>query len=130
MTEIGNLLQTALDASLAAEGVYSYWLRKSETASEDNKEYIVYTLNEDSNNEFADDSPLIKAASVTVKYYFHDSFLDTYEGRQLVKRRAEVIQQSLLGASFTCPNGFFDAGDIEDNGFGVKIYEAEYWRVV
>ncbi len=129
MTEIGNLLQTALDASLAAERVYSYWKQKTETSGEAS-EYIVYTLNGDANEVFSDDTPLVKDATATIRYYYHDSLLDTYAGRQQVKGRAEVILQSLLAAGLTCPNGYFDAGDIDDSGYFAMIFEVEYWRVV
>mgnify|MGYP000976645529 CR=1 FL=1 len=127
---IRELLQNTLDTAVVSDGVYSYWQRKTETAGQDNDEYIVYLLNEDLNEVFADDEALIKNKSITVKYYYRDSYLDTPEGRLHVDQRAEVILQSLLGAGFTCPNGYFDAGNVDDIGFSTIVFEINYIRLV
>ena len=129
MIDVRDLVQSTLDTALAADGVYTYWLRKTETTGEDADEYIVFTQGNDTNTSFADDSALIKTAGITVKYYYRDTYLDTYDGRTHVKDREEVIRTSLLGAGFFCINGPFDAGDVDDIGFGTTIFEIEYGRL-
>jgi len=125
--DIRGIAQTAIDTDLAAAGVYSYWQRKS---GPDADEYIVYTQAGDSNEFDADDMPLVKAGSMTVKYYYRAEKLDTYTGRQAVKSREEAIQTALEGAGFAVPFGPFDAGDVDDIGYFVTVFECEYWRVV
>ena len=124
------LLQAVLDNALAESGVYSYWQRKAETAGEDPDEYIVYTLGGDSVAVYADDMPYIKAASATVRYYYRDSLLDTYEGREKIKVHEKNIATALEQGGFSLPNGWFDVGDIDDIGFGATVFEAYYGRVV
>ena len=129
MIDVRGLVQTALDTALAADGVYTYWLRKAETTGEDADEYIVFTQGNDTNTDFADDRAITKTAGITVKYYYRDTFLETYAGRTHVKGREEVVRQSLLDAGFICINGPFDAGDVDDIGFGTTIFEIEYGRL-
>jgi len=130
MIDIRGLLQTALDTALYSEGIFSYWNRKAETTGADPDEYIVYTLAGDSPETHADNSPLVMSASVTVRYYYRDTLLDTHAGRQRVKQHEDLIATTLKTAGFSIPNGSFDAGDIENNGFGTIIFECEYWRVI
>lgn len=118
-----NLMQTTLDAALS---IRSYWQRKSGT---DANEYVVYTLGGDSAESFADDAPLTKNASVTVRYYYRADLLGTNAGRQAIEARETAIQAALEGAGFVVPNGKFDAGDVDDIGFYVTVFECEYWRV-
>ncbi|SHI75185.1 hypothetical protein SAMN02745975_00530 [Geosporobacter subterraneus DSM 17957] len=130
MIDIRGLLQTSLDTALYPEGIFSYWNRKAETTGGNPDEYIVYTLAGDSSEIHADDNPLVKAASTTVRYYYRDTLLDTHTGRQRIKQHEDLITSALKAAGFSIPNGSFDAGDIENNGFGTIVYECEYWRVV
>lgn len=123
---IRTLVQTTLDTALYAN-VLSYWQRKS---GADADEYIVYTLNGDSGEEYADDDPLVKAGSVTVRYYYRAEKISTYAGREAVKSRENAIQTALENAGFEIPDGKFDAGDVDDIGYFVTVFECEYWRVV
>lgn len=127
MSDIHGMVQTALDTALAESGVYSYWQRKS---GPDADEYIVYTQAGDSGEAFADDAPLVKSAGITVRYYYRAEKLDSHAGRQAVKIRGEAIQTALEGAGFTVPFGPFDAGDVDDIGYFVIVFECEYSRVV
>lgn len=127
---IGDLIQSALDAVLYNDGVYVYWNRKTETEGQDPDEYVVYTINGDSGETFADNKPLIKAASATIRYYYRDNLLDIHAGRQKIKARRDTILSALEAADISVPNGPFDAGDIDDIGFGTIVFECEYWRAV
>jgi hypothetical protein len=126
MSDIRGMVQTALDTALKG-AVYAYWQRKS---GPDADEYIVYTLAGDSVEAFADDAPLVKSAGITVRYYYRAEKLDTHAGRQAVKIWEESIQAALEGAGFTIPFGAFDAGDVDDIGYFVTVFECEYQRVV
>lgn len=130
MIDIRGTIQMALDTALYPDGVFSYWNRKTETTGEDPDEYIVYTLAGDSSEFHADDNPLIKSASATVRYYYRDTLLSTHQGRQKIKTHENMIESALKSAGFSIPNGSFDAGDIERNDFGCIIFECDYWRVV
>lgn len=123
---IRDLIQSALDTALYPD-VSVHWQRK---AGPDVDEYVVYTFGGDSNEEHADDVPLIKAGSITVRYYYRAEKLDTHAGRQAVISRENTIDTALKGAGFDLPNGYFDAGDVDDIGFYVTAFECEYWRVV
>ena len=127
MTDIRGLVQTALDTALAAKQVYTYWQRKS---GADANEYIVYTLSGDSAESHADDATLVMAGGITVKYYYRAEKISTHTGREAVKSREAAIQAALEGAGFDIPYGRFDAGDVDDIGYFVTVWEAEYWRVV
>ena len=126
MSDIRGLVQMALDTAFDGK-IYVYWQRKS---GADVDEYIVYTQTGDSPEAFADDAPLTKSAGITVRYYYRAEKLDTYTGRQAVKAREDAIESALGGAGFAIPFGRFDAGDVEDIGFYVTVFECEYWRVV
>lgn len=123
---IRYLVQSALDTALSPS-VLVHWQRKT---GPDVDEYVVYTFGGDSNEEHADDVPLIKAGSITVRYYYRAEKLDTHVGRQAIKSRESTIDTALRGAGFDLPNGYFDAGDVDDIGFYVTAFECEYWRVV
>lgn len=130
MTDIRGHLQTVLDNALYPAGVRSYWRRKAETTGENPDEYIVYTLDGDPVEVYADDAPLVQSANVAVRYYYRDTMLGTHAGRTVVKNREEEIATALKQGGFTLPFGFFDAGDIDDIGFGVTLFECNYSRVV
>lgn len=130
MMDIRGHLQLALDTALYPEGVYSYWNRKTETEGENPDEYIVYTMSGDSTEFHADDTALVKSASVTVRYYYRDTLLSSHLGREKIKDHESMIQSALFKAGFSIPNGSFDAGDIEQNGFGCIVFECEFWRVL
>ena len=124
---IRSKVQTALDTALYALGVYSYWQRKS---GADANEYIVYSLAGDSAEFHADDVPLIMQASLTVKYYYRAEKINTHAGRETIKGREATIQAALEGAGFIIPFGKFDAGDVDDIGYFVTVFECDYGRVV
>ena len=126
MSDVRGQVQTTLDAALAGE-VYVYWQRKS---GADTDEYIVYTQSGDAEKLHADDIPVAKSCGITVKYYYRTDLLDTYSGRQAVKSRQLGIQEALEEAGFKIPFGSFDAGDVDDIGYFVTVFECEYLRDV
>jgi len=128
--DVRGLIQTVLDTALYDDGVYVYWNKKAEATGQDPDEYVVYTLSGDSNESFADDAPLVKSASVTVRYYYRNTLLDNYASRNKVKTNENKILEALYSNGFSVPNGAFDGGDIDDIGFSTIIIECEYWRVV
>lgn len=128
--DIRGRLQTALDAELCRDKVYSHWNQKASTKGENPKEYIVYSMNSDSNATYADGLPMVKVASATIRYYYRAELLNNPTGRQRVKDRESQILVALLRGGFSFPSGAFDAGDIDGIGFGTIIVECEYWRVV
>lgn len=121
-----NLLQTALDTALYPD-VLVYWQRR---AGPDTDEYVIYMINGDSGEDFADNAALIKNASATVKYYYRVEKAGTYAGRQAIETRENTIETALKNAGFDVPFGKFDAGEIDGNGYFVTVFECEYWRVV
>ena len=133
-TDVRALLQTTLDHAfdylLIPVNIRVFWNRRSETAVEDPDEYIVYTLDSDPYDSYADDEPLTRTAEATVRYYYRDTFIDTRAGRAQIKSREAAIETALRSAGFTLPQGGFDAGDIDDIGFGTVVFPAEYWEVV
>ncbi len=121
-----NLLQTTLDTALYPD-VLVYWQRR---AGPDTDEYVIYTVNGDSGEDFADNAALTKNASATVKYYYRVEKAGTYAGRQAIETRENTIETALKDAGFDMPFGKFDAGEIDGNGYFVTVFECEYWRVV
>ena len=67
---------------------------------------------------------------MTVRYYYRAEKIETYTGRQAIKTREDAIQTAIEGAGFIIPFGRFDAGDVDDIGYFVTVYECEYWRAV
>jgi hypothetical protein len=128
MTDIRGIVQTVLDNALSEEGVRVFWHKKTETRGDDPDDYIVYTLDGDSSEFYADDDPIVKAANVAVRYYYRNIMLDTHTGRNTVKNREETIATALIENGFSLPYGYMDAGDIDDIGYGVTLFECEYWR--
>jgi hypothetical protein len=126
MSDIRGMVQTALDTALKG-AVYAYWQRKS---GPDADEYIVYTQAGDSKEAHADNSPIVQAGSITVRYYYRAEKLDTHVGREAVKSREAAIQSALEGAGFSIPFGPVDAGDVDDIGYFVTVFECDYWRAV
>jgi hypothetical protein len=123
---IRSLVQTTLDTALYPT-VNVYWQRKF---SADVNEYVVYSLGGDTEESFADDEALTKYANITVRYYYRSEKIETETGRQAVESRETTIENALINAGFEIPNGKFDAGDVDDIGFFVTVFECEYWRVV
>ena len=122
-----NLVQTALDTALYSQGVLSYWQRKT---GPDANEYIVYTISGDSAEVHADNKQLVKSGDVTVRYYYRAEKAESYTGRQAVTAQEDAIEAALKAVGFTIPQGRFDAGDLDDIGYFVTVFECEYWRVV
>lgn len=123
-----TLIQTALDTALYS--TYKICSHDQRKTGPDADEYIVYSQSGDSQEAFADNQPIIKAGSVTVRYYYRAEKIETHTGRQAIKTREDAIQTALEGAGFTIPFGRFDAGDVDDIGYFVTVFECEYWRVV
>lgn len=124
---IKDLVQTTLDTVLYPKNVYVYEQRKS---GPDADEYVVYSFGGDSGEDFADDSVITKNAQVTVRYYYRAEKLDNYATRKKVREIEDLIESSLNTAGFEIPFGRFDAGDVDDIGYFVTVFECEYWRVV
>lgn len=123
-----TLMQTALDTALYnSYQIQSHDQRKT---GPDADEYIVYSQSGDSAESHADNQPIIKAGSMTVRYYYRAEKIETHTGRQAIKTREDAIQTALEGAGFTIPFGRFDAGDVDDIGYFVTVFECEYWRAV
>jgi len=123
---IKDLVQSTLDVALHPD-VLSYWQRKTGL---DMDEYVVYSFGGDSKEDFADDTPLTKNASVTVRYYYRAEKLETPNKRKEIENRENLIETALENAGFAIPYGRFDAGDIDDIGYFVTVFECEFWRVV
>lgn len=128
--DVRGLVQTTLDNALYNYGVHVFWNRMHDTADATPDEYIVYMLDGDSNEGHADDTAIIKAAEVSVRYYYRLDMLNNSSGRDGIKLRETQISNALNAAGFIIPNGSFDIGDVDDIGFGVIVFEAELWRAV
>ena len=124
---IKDLIQTSLDTVLYPKGIYVYEQRKSGT---DADQYVVYSMSGDIQEEFADDTVLIKNANVTIRYYYRSENLDNYTTKQSVREVEELIESTLESVGFNVPFGRFDGGDVDDIGYHTTIFECEYWRVV
>ncbi len=124
---IKDLVQTALDSVLSAKNIYIFPQRKM---GGNYNEYVVYTMSGDSRGDYADDEVITKTADVTVKYYYRSDKLNNYDEMEAVKEIEDLIETSLEAAGFDIPFGRFDAGDIEDIGYLVTVFECNYWRVV
>ena len=133
-TDVRALLQSTLDAAfndvLFPDRVRVFWRRRAESPGDDPSEYIVYTLDGDPYEEYADNRPLIRATSTAVRYYYRDALLDSREGRARIARNETRIAAALIDAGFDLPTGYFDAGDIDSVGFGVTLFPAEYWEAL
>lgn len=124
---IKDLVQLTLDTVLYGKSIYVYEQRK---IGVDADEYVVYSLSGDTREDFADDTALTKNANVTVKYFYRAEKLDNYSTRKKVREIEDLIESTLEDAGFIIPFGKFDAGDIDDIGYFVTVFECEYWRVV
>lgn len=122
---IRTKIQTALDTTLYPD-VLSYWQIKS---GKDADEYIVYTQDNDSAEIYSDDEVWCQSASITVRYYYRAERLGTHAGRESIKAREYAIETALKSAGFSMPNGKFDAGDVDDIGYLVTVFETNYWRI-
>lgn len=125
---IKNLVQTTLDNALyTSKSILSHEQVKS---GPDADQYIVYSLSGDGEEFHADDVELIKAASITVRYYYRKEKLGSYTSKQAIRAVEDLIESSMKAAGFSLPFGRFDGGDVDDIGYMVTIFEFEYWRVV
>lgn len=124
---IKALIQSTLDTALTGKGIKVYEQRKT---GEDAEQYIVYSKGSTTSDDYADDTTLIQNDSVTIQYYYRDTYLETRAGRSKIHENEELIKSALITAGFQLPNGYFDAGDVDDIGFMVTIYECDYQQVV
>nr|WP_315022893.1 hypothetical protein [uncultured Aminipila sp.] len=125
MIDIRGLVQSTLDNYFKGS-LLAFWQKKMG----DLDEYIVYTLGGDSSDFIADDTPWIKSAEVTLRYYYQDQKLETQEGRNTIKLAENNILMAMENAGFESSNGFFDAGDVDDIGFFTSVGEFNYSRVI
>lgn len=124
---IKNKLQLCLDNALYNENIYVHEQKKT---GKDANEYVVYSFSGDIKEVFADDKVNVKSANVTVRYFYRESLLEKYSTRQAVRRIEQLIETTLEENGFEVPNGRFDAGDVDDIGYMVTVFECEYWRAV
>lgn len=124
---IKDLVQTTLDTVLYPKNIYVHDQRKS---GDDADEYVVYSFGGDIHEDFADNETLVRNANVTIRYYYRAEKLDDYTTKQKVREIEDLIESSLEAAGFEIPFGRFDAGDIDDIGYFVTVFECEYWRVI
>ena len=131
MRDVRTLAQTTLDTALAPLGVYTFWQKKIEIASDSNpNEYIVFTYGGDGAELYADDSPLVERGYITIKYYFRAEQTETYAKRQIILGREYLIKAALKSAGFNIDVGPFDAGDVDDIGFYCTVFECSFSEVV
>jgi len=123
---IKDLVQTTLDTVLYPKNILAHDQRKS---GPDTDQYVVYSSNGDSREDFADDEVITKNASITVRYYYRAEMLDNYDNRKKIREIEDLIETSLESAGLIIPFGRFDAGDVDDIGYFVTVFECEYWRV-
>ena len=126
MAMIKALVQTTLDDALYSKGIYTHDQRRT---GADADQYVVFSQSGDTRTDYADDVNLVRGAMITVKYYYRSEYLDNHNTKRHVRTIEQEIESTLEAAGFTIPNGKFDAGDIEDSGFFVTVFECEYWRV-
>lgn len=124
---IKDKLQLCLDNALYNENIYVHEQKKT---GKDANEYVVYSFSGDIKEAFADDKVNVKSANVTVRYFYRESLLEKYSTRQSVRRIEQLIESTLEENGFEVPNGGFDAGDVDDIGYLVTVFECEYWRAI
>jgi hypothetical protein len=124
---IKDLLQTCLDNVLLSKKIYVHEQKKS---GKDADQYVVYSVNGDEKSAYADDTANSKNASVTVKYFYRESKLETHASKVKVREIEDLIESTLESSGFEIPFGRFDAGDIDGIGYMVTVFECEYWRVI
>lgn len=122
---IKDLVQLVLDNTFHAE-IPCFWQTKTDDT--DQSEYIVYTTN-DIDECFAGNEPLIKVANVTVKYFYRNDLIGTYEGRTAIGGNIKKIMRQFKRFNFDCPTGAFDGGDVDGIGFLTSIMEFEYKEI-
>jgi len=130
MIDVRTTMQTVLDNALKSAAVRVFWLRKTDTTSADPDEYVVYTQDGNTPTNYADDAELVRSTNIVVQYHYHLDLIDTQAGRTAVKTREQTILTALKNGGFSVFNGPFDAGDIDDTGYGTTIYECYFDEVV
>ena len=128
MIDVREYVQATLDDALSCDGIQSFWLRHIET-QEPAREYIVYTLGGVTPDAYADNRAFIRTASVTFRYYYSEEFTLTPKGREHIRKTEKRIAKALRRAGFSLPDGWFDAGDIDDIGYGTTVFEADLQEV-
>lgn len=119
MEDILNLVQTTLDNLLVGEteAVYSFWGRRAEISNDNETEYVIYSIDDDSAEVSADGELYYRTASIAVLYYIKYSIARTYAGRQTAGSRMDAIREALRSAGFGCSGGWSEIGDVDDVGF-------------
>jgi len=129
MKEALELIQSTLDATLAAKKIRSFWNNRTETEDANKREYIVYSYSGGDVPDSADDHDLVKNCSVTIKYYYEKTLTASKSGRTSILDTISLIKSSLESHDIDVSEPF-DAGDINSNGFYAVIFECEIWSVV
>lgn len=124
---IKNKLQLCLDTVLYPLGIFVHEQKKT---GADANQYVVYSFSGDVKQAFADDEVSVKSANLTVRYFYRESLLEKYSTKQAVRTIEKLIESTLESNGFEIPQGGFDAGDVDDIGFMVTVFECEYWRAV
>jgi len=124
---IKDKLQLCLDNALYSQNIFVHEQKKS---GPDANQYVVYSLSGDIKEAFADDIVNVKSANVTVRYFYRESLLEKYSTREAVRAIEDLIESVLEANGFEVPNGGFDAGDVDDIGYMVTVFECEYWRAI
>lgn len=129
MIDIREYVQKTLDDEFASDNFRSFWLRRIDT-NDNASEYIVYTFGGETPDAYADNCVFICTASVTVRYFYIEELVLTSKGREHIRETEKRIAKTLRHAGFSLSNGWFDAGDIDDIGYGTTIFEATFQVIV
>lgn len=130
MMDVRSHMQETLDGVLSADNVRVFWQRKTDTDGADLDEYVVYTLDGDDTEAYADNTPQTRSANISVRYYYDLGLIETAAGRESIKARENAILAGLREAHFVVFNGPFDAGDIDNVGCGVALFDCYFDEVV
>lgn len=124
---IKNKLQLCLDTVLYPLNIFVHEQKKS---GADADQYVVYSFSGDIKQSFADDEANVKSANLTVRFFYRESLLEKHSTKQAVREIEQLIESTLEENGFEVPQGFFDAGDVDDIGFMVTVFECECWRAI
>lgn len=119
MKNILNLVQSTLDSLLIKDDttVYSFWGRRAEISANNETEYVIYSLSDDTAEVSADGELYYRTASIVLQYYVKYNVARTYQGRQTAADRMDSILEAMRAVGFGCVGGWNEIGDVDDVGF-------------